>query len=400
MSNGLVASMNAMRGDQGLNTVLSRSGQIAEQNFTGQQTEDESKRMDKQILLSRLSNAIDTLKCLLEERLRGRRVAFSECFSLAPFANSTPRGRGKIERVLYVLHRSVGLIRRGEFISLRQLYYESELFRSQRISDDAVVLACAFVGLPRYKLGFLASHSGYLFGGSPQTRDSDGVYHGLYYRTQLNPAWKLIKQPLEINDEFAFADGLEFKSTRPIRSIVVVEKETIFRQLRTELFCEKTSSIIITGGGQPSVAARACLFYIRRDVPRIAGTFGVCDYNPSGFYIMQSWMYSTPIWNELAKLEDYKLSCVTLKVIGLRARHVRENDRRRPHAVVKKKFTDLDRSKMRKLKERLTKKGKVDFVREIELMEQYGHSIELDHINYITLACLIQQAILRKQYLL
>ena len=35
---------------------------------------------------------------------------------------------------------------------------------------------------------------------------------------------------LEFNsdDEFVFADGLEFKSTRPIRSIVVVEKETIF----------------------------------------------------------------------------------------------------------------------------------------------------------------------------
>lgn len=396
MSFQLNESLNAIKGDVGLKAVLSRSMAISTQNFVKER--DGKKDDGKQKLLKRLQQGIYTLETLLEEKPRGRSVQFQKSFNLAPFRNTNRGSLRKIERVLYVLRRSLSLMKENKYVSLRGLYYESELFRSQDISNRTVDLACAFVHIPRHKIRIMASQSGYVFGGSSQTRDSEGVYHGLYYRTKANPAWKLIKQPLQIKDELIFAIGFEFRSTRPIRSIVVVEKETIFRKLRTEFFCEKNSSIIITGEGQPSFAARACLFYLRRDIARTAGTFCICDYNPSGIYIMRTWMYSSPIHNELAKLEGYQLSCETLKFIGLQSCHIRENNIYSKNTI-KRKFTGMDFSKIRTLKNLLEMEGKCGLMREMELMEQYGHSVELDQIKYIALSTLIQRAIFRRQYL-
>jgi len=344
----------------------------------------------------KLLNCMVQLQTLFFEKPSGRKIAVSSNgVRVTTFSNNTILQKQKIVRLVYIIRRAICLLKDGVTMSLRQVYYASDLYSTQRQSDYFVSLLCAFSGISRYQLGFLGSHAGYVFG------------ENLYYRTSYSQTWKRMSGPLDINDKIAFG-GLQFYDNNQSRGILVIEKETVFSKLMTEGFCRKYRIIIITGQGMPSISIRAVVGCLHRDVTEqvqvpdefqmaTAGksainVYCICDYNPSGIHIYLNYKRASAITTAAAHSSEHawspfsirpaSIECRVLKFIGLTAL-VKQNEyncRNNGLSMQKKSFSDLDKKKLVNLRHSEEVIRDMYLYNETIAMEKFGASVEIDQL--------------------
>ena len=390
------------------------------QNRIGRQVVDKKKNQklweNKMRRMIKLLNCMVQMQTLFFEKPRGRKIVVSSNGEiLSTFSNNTVLRRKKIVQIVHVIGRAISLLKDEVTMSLRQVYYESNLFSNQTNSNYFVSLLCAFSGISRYQLGFLGSHGGYVFG------------EGLFYRTSYSQTWKRISGPLDINDKIAYG-GLQFYDSNQSRGILVIEKETIFSRLMTEGFCGKYRMIIITGEGMPSISIRTVLGCLYRDVTKqeqvqmhneyqmataykpAINVYCLCDYNPSGIHIYLNYKRASAITAAAAHSSEHawspfsirppSIECKVLKFIGLTASLVRQieyNCRTNDLSMPKKMFSDLDKKKLVNLRHSEEVIRDVYLYNETIAMEKYGASVEIDQLCHSrSLGALIYHEILQR----
>ena len=85
------------------------------------------------------------------------------------------------------------------------------------------------------------------------------------------------------------------------KCILVVEKEGIYTRLNEDKFFEKYPCIIVTGKGFPDVATRRWVHRLQHllEIP----AFGLCDCNPYGISVLNTYQYEQGVQIEKAKLK-------------------------------------------------------------------------------------------------
>jgi len=181
----------------------------------------------------------------------------------------------KIARLLKTASLVYPLVLSGTHCSKRQIYYkDTELFKNQLTSDNAIDDLCDLLQVPRCKLNIMAKSKGLIAGAISFVEEG-----------QFNEEGTLIRKiPADV-------DSLSELSVTGL-FILVVEKETILHRLVEENFLSRQRAILVTGCGYPDLSTRMLLRRLVTEnswLPILVLT----DADPHGYQILSTYCFGS-----------------------------------------------------------------------------------------------------------
>lgn len=192
-------------------------------------------------------------------------------------ASTGKKQAGRLLRLLATLDGIHGLLVSGRHASPRELYYTNvQLFQRQQQSDDQLKWLCRVLQVPRHHLRLAGTAKGLVRGHLRIFEPRDGA----------EGVWIDGMDPLEpsghpISPLCAHLVRLESMA----RTVLVVEKETVFHRLLGEGFLERhRPCVLVTARGFPDLATRHFLCRLLQDCAA-PSVFALVDFDASGLVI-------------------------------------------------------------------------------------------------------------------
>lgn len=207
--------------------------------------------------------------------------------------------------------------------------------------------------------------------------------------------------------------GPSFQITSDARCILLIEKEGIYTRLSEDNFYETYPCILITGRGFPDLATRAFVntLYQTLQIP----IFGICDCNPFGVSVLQTFekggskmgldatLYSVPVYwlglrpsHVMVLHEDF--------ILQERKKQQQQNkdsqQERKDKSMIQEAFmkclpstvfqqmTDLDYKRIQRLitieeEKTIHDESAQEKLEELKLMKRNGYKVELEALHWL-----------------
>ncbi|CAK0793945.1 unnamed protein product [Prorocentrum cordatum] len=194
--------------------------------------------------------------------------------------------RIRFRRLVSLLDSVHDLLSSGRHASQRELFYtHAALFSKQRQSDGLIKTLCRALGVPRHYLRVVGSARGLVRGHlrilEPGLAGPGGA-----------GCWVDGMDPLEPRGHSIAPICAHLVSVESsTRTVLIVEKETVFQRLLSEGFLEHhRPCVLITARGFPDLPTRYLLRRIFVDCasPRV---FCLVDYDPSGLVVAATYAF-------------------------------------------------------------------------------------------------------------
>lgn len=194
--------------------------------------------------------------------------------------------RIRFRRLTSLLDSVHGLLSSGRHASQRELFYtHAALFNKQKQSDDLIKALCQALGVPRHYLRIVGSAKGLVRGHLRLLEPAIAGQGGA-------GCWVDGMDPLEPRGHSIVPICAHLVSVESsTRTVLIVEKETVFQRLLSEGFLEHhRPCILITARGFPDLPTRYLLRRIFVDCasPRV---FCLVDFDPSGFLVAATYAF-------------------------------------------------------------------------------------------------------------
>jgi len=249
--------------------------------------------------------------------------------------------------VLTVFNLVAMLVRSGNTMSLRDVYYCSPLFKSQTESNAAVRDLGNILSLSRHEMGIIPVARGFCAGAlrfrTRQVRDQsqsrsqsredekgDNAHDDMHGsgnndnrdRNEGWSPWTDCSVPVSSGGQgvpissFWSNANVEVELSVSAQTLVIIEKEGIFHRLcEDSLWKAGGRMILVTGCGQPDMATRALVRRLTDQFPRLLAV-GLFDYNPYGVGILSNYRFGSSQGRLVH--EGRNLSVPRIKWLGLR----------------------------------------------------------------------------------
>jgi meiotic recombination protein SPO11 len=244
-------------------------------------------------------------------------------------------------------------------------YYYVTHFRTQKECYAAIWDLAGIIQVPRCSLGLAASPKGWFCGCLELYNQSTG---------QLI----LDGQELDLHGmAITSTTGRNIQIRSTAKCILVIEKEGVYNRLSQDVFF-KTSypCILVTGKGFPDVATRKWVQQLQQQLQLPA--FGLCDCNPFGISVLQSYQYDQVVANRAA--HGSHESRLSLGWIGLLPSQIPGLEL--PDTVLQQ-LTDIDQKRLTSLqKETHPFHQQGNSERRLEEIASFQCKIELEALNW------------------
>ena len=257
---------------------------------------------------------------------------------------------------------------------------------NDRILDVCAALSCRIgAQCPRQALGVLAAPRGSLTGCITLLREGGA------------PPQPLNKTVYQVPGDTELIHALRFDTSDcRARCVLVVEKDSIFRRLVDDRFCEGMPSVLITACGYPDLATRSL---VRRIVDTLGiRAFALTDYNPHGIALMLTYKHGSA--NHAL---EHEACTPSLQWLGLRSKDVLRS-RSHDHdgnmglpADAFQHFTSRDHAVLAGLTRRAAVRMSSDLMQEVEHMQDASCKVEIEALychGFAFLSHFIRQKIL------
>eukprot|EP00930_Biecheleria_cincta_P020034 TRINITY_DN15143_c0_g1_i2.p1 TRINITY_DN15143_c0_g1~~TRINITY_DN15143_c0_g1_i2.p1 ORF type:complete len:393 (-),score=61.53 TRINITY_DN15143_c0_g1_i2:131-1309(-) len=202
----------------------------------------------------------------------------------------TLRKSQRLKRLLALLDSVHGLLKSGRHATPRELYYtHATLFPRQQLSDDLVKWLCQVLEVPRHYLRLVGTAKGLVRGHLRLLEPRPGHCIG---SQDAQAIWIDCMDPLEPRGHSISPVCAHLLRTETMaRTVLVVEKETVFyRLLGEELLERHRPCVIVTARGFPDVPTRYLLRQLWSSCakPRF---HVLVDFDPHGLAIAATYAF-------------------------------------------------------------------------------------------------------------
>ncbi|CAN6320688.1 unnamed protein product [Urochloa humidicola] len=195
-------------------------------------------------------------------------------------STKSKKHRQKAKRIGLTFLLVKGLIKRGEAIRLRWVYYlDPVTYGDQNNSNEAVACMSLICGATRSSFHIRPSPRGSILGPVLLCMDDNIIVNctlGTFSGSKIPSEAEIVNRIIQVS-------AIDF--------ILIVEKDTVFHKLADIDFASKFNCVMVTASGEPDVATRIVLHKLRRwlDVPVCA----LVDGNVEGFDIMCTYRFGS-----------------------------------------------------------------------------------------------------------